>query len=73
MSLGKKVEEGSFSELLKIPNGMFKGMWERQQKKEEDVVVVGHDEGRIANAVDAEANGTDIGLGSGGTVLGGAS
>lgn len=35
MQLGRKVEEGTFSELLNIPNGIFKGMWERQQKSDD--------------------------------------
>lgn len=35
MQNGRKVEEGSHSELLKLANGVFKDMWERQQKQEE--------------------------------------
>lgn len=35
MRYGKKVEEGTFSELLNIPNGTFKGMWDRQQKSDD--------------------------------------
>ncbi|CDF36759.1 unnamed protein product [Chondrus crispus] len=35
MRYGKKVEEGTFSELLSIPNGTFKGMWDRQQKSDD--------------------------------------
>lgn len=34
MQSGRKVEEGTLSELLRIPDGVFKGMWERQQKQE---------------------------------------
>eukprot|EP00177_Eucheuma_denticulatum_P003918 GFKZ01007086.1.p1 GENE.GFKZ01007086.1~~GFKZ01007086.1.p1 ORF type:complete len:743 (-),score=105.99 GFKZ01007086.1:477-2705(-) len=36
MKYGRMVEEGSFEELLKIPDGIFRGMWERQQKQEDD-------------------------------------
>lgn len=35
MRFGRKVEEGTFSQLLNIPNGVFKGMWERQQKQDQ--------------------------------------
>lgn len=35
MRFGRKVEEGTFSQLLNIPNGVFKGMWERQQKQDD--------------------------------------
>lgn len=30
---GRKVEEGTHAQLLQINNGVFKGMWERQQRK----------------------------------------
>lgn len=33
---GRKVEEGSFEELISKKNGIFRGMWERQQRKESE-------------------------------------
>lgn len=36
MRYGKMVEEGSFEKLLEIPHGIFRGMWERQQKQEDE-------------------------------------
>ena len=35
MQYGKKVEEGTFEELVIRRDGVFKGMWERQQRKED--------------------------------------
>lgn len=34
MQHGKKVEQGSFADLIKVSDGVFRGMWERQQKQE---------------------------------------
>lgn len=36
MLSGRKVEEGSFEELVSKKNGIFRGMWERQQRKESE-------------------------------------
>lgn len=33
---GRKVEEGTFTDLVQKENGIFRDMWERQQKKEEE-------------------------------------
>lgn len=33
---GEKVEEGTFEELEQKKNGIFRGMWERQQRKERE-------------------------------------
>lgn len=37
---GRKVEEGTFSELIQKKNGIFKDMWERQQKKDEEDALI---------------------------------
>lgn len=35
MKQGKKVEEGSFAELMRVSDGAFRSMWERQQRQEQ--------------------------------------
>lgn len=61
LRLGKKVEEGSFSELLSIPNGVFKGMWERQQKNDDDDDdIVGRDDSPRLRVSDVEVNGSNV-------------
>lgn len=37
---GRKVEEGTFSELIQKENGIFRDMWERQQKKDEEDALI---------------------------------
>lgn len=36
LKAGRKVEEGGFEELVSKNNGIFRGMWERQQRKERE-------------------------------------
>lgn len=44
LKAGKKVEQGSFDDLVQKPNGLFRDMWQRQQRKEAGTSLVVDDD-----------------------------
>lgn len=63
LQMGRKVEEGSFDELVAKEGGVFRGMWELQQRKDDEAIEVMSMEEETAVSEEREGMGIRSGEG----------